>query len=95
MEHICIVNMINIRDFDPFNAWTTASLPLILWKELIIDLFDSYAPFFYSKQLKKINVKSYIGSWCNTITLVKWDYYYVNLKWNAIFLFHKVFNLNF
>ena len=28
MEHICIVNMINIRDFDLFNAWTTASLPL-------------------------------------------------------------------
>ena len=29
MENICIVNMINICDFDPFNAWTTASLSLI------------------------------------------------------------------
>jgi len=28
MEHLCIVNMINIRDFDLFDAWTTASLPL-------------------------------------------------------------------
>ena len=27
MKHICI-NMINICDFDPFNAWTNASLPL-------------------------------------------------------------------
>ena len=26
MEHIRIVNMINIHDFDPFNQWTTASL---------------------------------------------------------------------
>ena len=33
IEHKSIVNMINIGDFDPFNAWTTASLPLNQYDE--------------------------------------------------------------
>ena len=35
IEHKCIVNMININDFDLFNAWKTASLPLSLLDTII------------------------------------------------------------
>ena len=34
MEHICIVNIRNTQGFDPFNAWTTASLPIIVYSRL-------------------------------------------------------------
>ena len=35
MGHIHIVNMINNCDFDPFNAWTTASLTVITVTRII------------------------------------------------------------
>ena len=55
-KHICIVKLMNIGDFDPFHAWTTASIPLnvktykIKWQNKFL-CFTNYV---------KLNSKCYV-----------------------------------
>ena len=56
MEHRCIVKMIDIHDFDPFNAWTTASL-------LLRQFFD-YSHLPYIEDLRSTSSIHNLLSFC-------------------------------